>query len=108
MKIENKIREIVEKVLAQNGFTLHSIILFGSRARGDFNKESDFDVLVIVKEEISIKEKRELRIKISVALHNEIQFVPFDIIVKSLRDYEQEKEIVNTISKVASLEGIEL
>lgn len=108
MRIERKVREIIEDVLDQNRVTLYSIILFGSRARGDFNKESDFDILVVVKEEMSIKEKRELKIKISVALHSKIRFVPFDVIVKSLRDYEQEKEIANTISKVASLEGTEL
>jgi len=108
MKLKDKIKEVIKKVLAQNSFTLHSIILFGSRARGDSDKESDYDILIIVKEDINIKEKRELRTKISVALHDAIRFVPFDVIVKSLKNYEQDKEVVNTISRIATLEGVEL
>lgn len=106
MKIENKLKEIVGRVVSQSGFTLHSIILFGSRARGDFNRKSDFDILIVIKEEIDIKKRRELRTKISVALHEDIKFVPFDIIVKSLKNYEEEKGVANTISKEASLEGV--
>lgn len=106
--IEDGIRNVIEKVLIQSKIALENIILFGSRAREDFNNESDYDILIIVKEDINIKEKRELRTKISVALHNDIKFVPFNIIVKSLKSYEQEKDVVNTISKVATLEGVEL
>jgi predicted nucleotidyltransferase len=38
------------------------VILFGSRARGDFNDESDWDVLILVdKEETDFTFKRKLR-----------------------------------------------
>ncbi len=30
-------------------FSLENIILFGSRARGDFDEDSDWDVLIIIK-----------------------------------------------------------
>ena len=57
MKIEKKIKEIVGRVLEKNGFTLHNIFLFDSRARGDFDEESDYDILIILNEEISIENK---------------------------------------------------
>ncbi len=36
------------------------IILYGSRARGDFNKYSDWDFLVLIKEKINEKQKIEI------------------------------------------------
>ncbi|MFN4227851.1 MAG: nucleotidyltransferase domain-containing protein [Candidatus Ratteibacteria bacterium] len=108
MQIEVKIKEIIEDVVAQNGYTLDSVFLFGSRARGDFEKDSDYDILIIVKEEIPIVVKKNLRAKISAALHKEIKFVPFDIIVKSLKTFMEEREVVNTISSEVAMEGKQL
>lgn len=45
--VDRKIVERLKHVLEQR-VNLHQIILFGSRARGDFNAESDMDVLVVV------------------------------------------------------------
>jgi predicted nucleotidyltransferase len=38
---------------------LDKIILFGSRARGDFTKYSDWYFLIVVKNSIDISEKKE-------------------------------------------------
>jgi len=108
MKLENRIKQIVENTTSQNGFTLDSIFLFGSRVRSDFKEESDFDILVILKDELSIKEKRKLAIEILKALHSEFKFMPFDVIIKSRKDFDEEKDIVNTISNEVFLEGIKL
>ena len=40
------------------------IVLFGSRARGDWRKDSDWDFLILLKAEISEPLKREIRDKI--------------------------------------------
>lgn len=37
------------------------IILFGSRARGDSRKDSDWDFLILLNEEVSERLKREIR-----------------------------------------------
>jgi len=37
-----------------------NIILFGSRARGDFSKYSDYDFLIITEKTFNIKEKMEI------------------------------------------------
>lgn len=111
MKEVNKsqeIKELILKTLAGIGVNVAKIFLFGSRAREDFDEESDYDILVILKEDISIEEKRELMIKVSMMLHKEIRLTPFDIIVKSLKDFEKERDVVNTISRVAFLEGVEI
>ncbi len=48
---QNQLNEILEKVVQNSkkifGNTINSVILFGSYARGDFEQESDIDVLVL-------------------------------------------------------------
>ncbi|HEV8718828.1 MAG TPA: nucleotidyltransferase domain-containing protein [Candidatus Binatia bacterium] len=40
--------ERFKKLMLKHGIPLHSITLFGSRARGDHDPDSDYDVLVVV------------------------------------------------------------
>jgi len=108
VKIEASIKNIVDNVFARKGLTLDSVFLFGSMARSDSGEESDYDILIISKEELSSKEKMNLAIEISKALHEEIKSTPFDIIIKSKRDFDEEKDIVNTLSNEVILEGIKL
>jgi predicted nucleotidyltransferase len=108
MKIESKIKNIIEKLFTQKGLILYSIFLFGSRARGDLREESDFDILVITEDELPQKERRNLVGEILMALHKEIKFIPFDVLIKSRKNFEEEKDIVNTISNEAFLEGTKL
>ena len=54
-----KLQNIVEELKKSNP---KSIILFGSRARGDFNKNSDIDIAVDIN--LSFRGKRKLKEKI--------------------------------------------
>lgn len=56
--MKEKIRNIIEQNL--NGYTLEKIILFGSRARGDFDTESDYDIYIALKEKLNRTQKVEL------------------------------------------------
>jgi len=48
----------VEKILAEKGEKIVSIILFGSMAKGTYTKHSDYDLLLIVSgEKLSFKER---------------------------------------------------
>jgi predicted nucleotidyltransferase len=44
------LNDLVEHLLSTLSGTIRRIVLFGSRARGDFNLSSDMDVLVVTKE----------------------------------------------------------
>lgn len=48
---QNQLREILDKVVFKSkeifGNTLDSVILFGSYARGDFEEDSDIDILIL-------------------------------------------------------------
>ena len=44
-----KIKKVIEDVAKRHGVEIDRIILFGSRARGDFREDSDWDFLIITK-----------------------------------------------------------
>lgn len=53
--MKETIRNIIEQNL--NGYTLEKIILFGSRARGDFDEDSDYDIYIALKEKLNRSQK---------------------------------------------------
>ncbi len=54
---EDKIKRFIERV--KKKFTPEKIILFGSRARGDHLKDSDYDIMIISKafEDLNFRER---------------------------------------------------
>jgi len=57
---KTEIKKIILEILYSMKISIKDIILFGSRARGDYKKNSDWDILIIVKNKISIYKKREI------------------------------------------------
>jgi len=51
---KTEIKKIILEILYSMKISIKDIILFGSRARGDYKKNSDWDILIIVKNKISI------------------------------------------------------
>lgn len=66
MCTQNQLKEILEKVVLKSkeifGESLNSVILFGSYARGDFEEESDIDILILA--DVSSKKLPEYRERI--------------------------------------------
>ncbi|MBE9260637.1 nucleotidyltransferase domain-containing protein, partial [Dolichospermum sp. LEGE 00246] len=46
-KILEKVKGFLQKTYQEN---LDKVILFGSRARGDYHSDSDVDILIVLKE----------------------------------------------------------
>ena len=53
----NEIKSIIIEELEKENIKVHKIILFGSRARGDFKEDSDWDVCIIVENDLSFYHK---------------------------------------------------
>ena len=106
--MEDDLKKEIEKALKEDNLTLIKVILFGSRAPKDHSPESDWDILVVLKEQIGPQEKRYVWRKIYRALHRRFPKRSFDIIIKSKQEFESEKSVVNTISNGAEKEGISL
>ena len=93
------LREIVDRIV--KGFSPLKIILFGSRARGTADDDSDVDLLVVTDLPGS---RRQQAVAIDLALAD-IR-VAKDVLVVGAEDLERERGVVGTIVYPACREGI--
>lgn len=79
------------------------IQLFGSRARGDANRDSDWDFLVVVPEasSASVDPLVPWRLRRDTG-------VRADVVVYSSRDFEAERTVPNTLAYEAASAGVAL
>ncbi|MCP4652043.1 MAG: nucleotidyltransferase domain-containing protein [Candidatus Omnitrophica bacterium] len=82
------------------------VILFGSRARGDQTRYSDFDLLLILSGHISITEK----IRLATLLRKKFagDLIDADVVVKDKDDIEYLKDKPGSIVRNALGEGVVL
>ncbi|NNN04502.1 MAG: nucleotidyltransferase domain-containing protein [Elusimicrobia bacterium] len=93
------IREMVDRIVS--GFSPEQVILFGSYARGEADKDSDVDLLVVLpKIEGS---RRQKCVDIRVALH--AMGLAKDIVIRTHEELEREKNIPGTIGRAVGKEG---
>ncbi len=83
------------------------IVLFGSRARGDSENKSDYDLLIITKQNFTVKEKQNYTSQLNFDLVNSLK-VPFDILLNSEKEIDSKKELPGHIVRWAIKEGITL
>ena len=95
-------------IVNESGIEYDSIYLFGSRAGVNFSDDSDWDFLVIIKNDLEEREKKEYRSRLRMIFHDYFPFNPIDILIKSSRCFEEEKHLINTISNEAYTQGIKL
>jgi len=100
-KMKEKIRNIIENNL--NGYTLEKIILFGSRARGDFDINSDYDLYLVLKEKLSRDQKIELMDLLSGKLAE--AEICSDIVIGNEENLQQNSENSDSILKFVAEEG---
>ena len=81
------------------------VLLFGSRALGNFNENSDFDLLIITKNNLPDKEKISWAGKIRKSLINTLH-APFDVILNSDQEVERKKEYPGHIIRWAMKDGV--
>lgn len=105
INMSNKIILKTIKSIVHYFFPNAQILLFGSRARGDYNKNSDFDILIITSATLSPKEKKDWRIKIKKAILDNIA-VPIDILINSEKEVAAKRNLPGHIVRWAMKEGI--
>ncbi|MEN3045181.1 MAG: nucleotidyltransferase domain-containing protein [Candidatus Hydrothermales bacterium] len=105
---EKTIKELIEKIFQERGIKVNKIILFlfGSRAKGKHRKESDWDLLIIINQELSREKKLEISHLIRRGLAE--RFIPCDVLIKSEKEVEKRKEVIGSIIKTAIKEGVVL
>lgn len=82
------------------------IILFGSRAKGEFSEVSDYDILIIVQKSLAIEEKMKLLGRLRKELAK--KGIDADIIIKSNDEVEYYKDKIGSVVRTALKEGVAL
>ena len=93
-----RVQEMVRRIV--DGFRPERIILFGSHARGTAGPDSDVDLLVVLRDPGS---RREKRLAIRVALHG--MGIAKDIVVVTPEELEQQRDTPGTLIRSALSEG---
>ena len=87
-------------------FPQSKIILFGSRATGNFNENSDYDILIIINKNLRIKERH----KFAHLIRKELaKFkLPVDIIIKNVKQIKKYNQNSGYIVDEAIINGINI
>ena len=95
------IKEIILKTAKKHNIEIDKIILFGSRARGDYREDSDWDILIVTEEKLDTRRK----ITFWYEIYRRID-LPVDIIVVSENTLKKFGKDTGFIYKYALEEGI--
>ena len=106
---DRKTLELIKKIIHEEteklGVTVEKVILFGSRARGDYRPDSDYDILVVVKGRLDRRLKIELMTNIGSRLIDALG-APVDVVVVSEAQWRRYHAHPGTVMYPASREGI--
>ncbi len=102
-KALKNIRCVISEVAKKHNVKIEKIILFGSRARGEHKKDSDWDLLIVTSEKLDPDSKVNFWYDIYRRLN-----LPADIIIVSKETLEKFKESKGFIYSYALTEGVSI
>lgn len=103
-QITNEVKQDMQNVL---GDKLHQIILYGSYARGDYDNESDIDMMVLAdvpENEMGIYRKQVNRVASKIGLTHDIMIT---IALKDKKFFDSHQKILPFYRNVAN-EGVSI
>jgi predicted nucleotidyltransferase len=105
VETDNVLKELKDGVKSQLGDRLVKIVVFGSRARGDFDAESDTDIAIIVRD-LSREQKYQV---LDTVAEIEMKFITsLSVIVFSENEFERLRKRERRIALDIEKEGIPL
>jgi len=102
--IKKNVGNLLKEML--QGINYKEIILFGSRARGDYSDKSDHDILIVMKNILTIREKMELSSLLRKKLAKEE--IDADIVIKSKEELNYYRTKIGSVVREVLKEGIRL
>ncbi|MFZ5800552.1 MAG: nucleotidyltransferase family protein [Candidatus Omnitrophota bacterium] len=93
--MRNDIDKIKQKILPiLQGYGVEKVALFGSCVRGEIEEDSDIDILVEIKKDISLLDFVELKQKIEEALGRKADLVEYDTLKPLLKERILKEQVV--------------
>lgn len=96
-----KIKAIVQGLIPDS-----RVILFGSRARNTHDAQSDYDLMVVIKQDYNYRRKLALRTELN-KIFGRVG-IPVDVLMNSENEIESKGQIFGHIVKTVLKEGVEL
>jgi predicted nucleotidyltransferase len=98
--------DIITEEIRRSGLNALHILLFGSRARGDFDNRSDWDFFVTADKDLSFNERRKIaeRIRWRLAAAG----LASDVIIRSASAVSKARQNTGCLAYYVFKEGIEL
>jgi predicted nucleotidyltransferase len=103
LEMKNLAVRQIHTTFSERGIAVNKILLFGSRARGNYRLDSDWDFVVVTEKELLWGEKKEIWRAISRALakHN----ISADILIKSQEQFDIDTDDKGKVTYYARHEG---
>lgn len=101
-----RIKETILGVAVEYGVVVDDIILFGSRARGDFREDSDWDVLVVTRDRVE-EDVRWMFVR-EVTRRLARDRIDVQIVVVDRLYFDKYSGVYGDIAGIASLEGFSI
>lgn len=109
MKMEKEI-EIAKQIIVEEvnkfGLEVKMVYLFGSRAKGNYTKDSDWDFYIVVDKNIDFRHKRKLNAQIRRRLAE--MRIPNDIIIQSQSIVKKRINDVGYLTHYVLKEGVKI
>ncbi len=105
-KLEKMLNQVENELKKLLGEKLRRLILFGSYSRGDYNNESDIDVIALVDESNPEEKFEEQILDIMVDLSLEYDSI-LSIFMENDKHYEEEKSVIPLLKNI-DREGVEI
>jgi len=102
---EKAIEKFSSRLKKELGDRLVTIKLFGSKSRGDFDRDSDIDIFIVVRNDRFLIKKRILEILDEIDPYFELKISP---VIYSEYEYKVNKEMRSTLAEIVQKEGIGL
>jgi len=100
---KDAIKRSTERLKEVLGDNLIAIVAFGSRVRGDFDGDSDFDILIVVKKRASDVIDEAIDV---FSDEEDRTGIPFSVVVKGIDSFEKERTYNTTFYRNIKREGV--
>jgi predicted nucleotidyltransferase len=91
-KIKHLLREVERKLKAVFHDKLDRIILYGSYARGDYGKESDIDIMVLIHDgDLKKYDHQILRINVDFSIRYDVNL---SVIIEDKTDFDLNADVI--------------
>ena len=102
-EILKEIKRTILEVAKEMNIQIDKIILFGSRARGDYREDSDWDILIVTKNEF---QKKDLKWKFWDEVMKQLDYIDLELFIVDKKHFLRNARVVGNIEHISNKKGV--